>query len=123
MGVLASIIGVVLTSSDDLLSNDKNRGLFPHKSHGQIAAGDLLALASAIMYGTYATYMKRKIEDESRISMRVFFGFVGVFSMTLLLPVFPILHFADIETFELPPSKRVLAIIFVSPCHLSLTIH
>ena len=114
LGVIASIVGVALTSTDDLLSDDANRGLFPHKSHAEIAAGDLLALASAVMYGVYATFMKRRIGDESRINMRIFFGFVGLFSMTLLLPLFPILHFTGIETFEVPPTRHVLAIVLVS---------
>ena len=114
LGVLGSIAGVVLTSVDDLTSDDKDRGLFPHKSHGEIAAGDLLALASAIMYGIYATFMKRRIGDESRVNMRHFFGFVGLFSIPLLFPLFPILHFTGIETFELPTTKHVVAIIVVS---------
>lgn len=114
LGVLGSIVGVVLTSVDDLTSDDKNRGLFPHKSHGEIAVGDLLALASAIMYGIYVTFMKRRIGHESRINMRHFFGFVGLFSMGLLIPLFPFLHFTGIETFELPPSKNVSTIVLVS---------
>ncbi|KAL8821291.1 MAG: hypothetical protein Q9223_000664 [Gallowayella weberi] len=52
VGVIASFAGVVLISTVDISGdNDKNRGLFPHKSSHQITVGDALALLSAILYG------------------------------------------------------------------------
>ena len=108
----------MLISSIDVSSNqDKNRGSFPHKSHKEIAIGDILAFTSAIMYGIYATLMKKRIGDESRVDMTLFFGFVGLFNFVTLLPGFFILHFTGIETFELPPTKRILAIVLVSSNH------
>lgn len=115
IGVLASLGGIVLISSIDVSSNqDKNRGSFPHKSHKEIAIGDILAFTSAIMYGIYTTLMKKKIGDESRVDMTLFFGFVGLFNFATLLPGFFVLHFTGIETFELPPTRRVLTIVLVS---------
>jgi solute carrier family 35 protein F5 len=115
LGVLASLLGVVLISSVDLFGdNDDGRGLFPHKSARQVALGDAMALISAILYGIYAVLMKKRIGDERRISMPVFFGLVGLFNVILLWPGFLILHFTGVETFELPPSSRVTAIILVS---------
>ncbi len=115
IGVLASLGGIILISSIDISSNqDKNRGSFPHKSHREIAIGDILAFTSAIMYGIYATLMKKRIGDESRVDMILFFGFVGLFNFATLLPGFFILHYTGIETFELPPTKRILAIVLVS---------
>lgn len=120
VGVLASLGGIVLISSIDVSSNpDKNRGSFPHKSHKEIAIGDILAFTSAIMYGIYTTLMKKRIGDESRVDMILFFGFVGLFNFITLLPGFFILHFTRIETFELPPTRRILAIVLASSGHIS----
>ena len=114
IGVMASLAGIIMISSIDVTGNqDKNRGSFPHKSHKQIAVGDVLALVSAIMYGIYTTLMKKRIGDESRVDMPMFFGFVGLINLVTLLPGFPILHYTGIETFELPPTKRILAIVLV----------
>lgn len=115
VGVLASLAGIILISSIDITGNqDKNRGSFPHKSHKEIAIGDVLAFTSAVMYGIYTTLMKKRIGDESRVDMPLFFGFVGLFNFITLLPGFFILHFTGIETFELPPTRRILAIVLVS---------
>lgn len=82
IGVLASLAGIILISSVDLTgNNNKNRGSFPRKSHAQLAIGDVLALASALLYGVYATLMKKRIGDEARVDMLLFFGFVGLFNL------------------------------------------
>lgn len=115
VGVLASLTGIILISSVDLTgNNDKNRGSFPHKSHLQLFTGDALALASALLYGVYTSLMKKRIGDESRVDMTLFFGFVGLFNILTLLPGFPVLHFLGVEKFELPPTKRILAIVLIN---------
>ncbi|RMY40629.1 hypothetical protein D0866_01138 [Hortaea werneckii] len=114
LGVLASLAGIVLISSMDLSgtnTDDEHRGDFPDKSAREIAIGDALAFLSAIMYGLYAVFMKKRIDDESRVNMPLFFGLVGLLNVLLLWPGFFILHFAGIETFEMPPSAWVTTII------------
>ncbi|KEQ77850.1 hypothetical protein M436DRAFT_35616 [Aureobasidium namibiae CBS 147.97] len=114
-GVLASLLGVVLISSVDLFgNNDNGRGSFPHKDARQVALGDAMALLSAVLYGVYAVLMKKRIGDERRISMPVFFGLVGLFNVLLLWPGFLVLHFTGVEPFELPPTSRVTTIILVN---------
>ncbi|MCJ1224270.1 hypothetical protein MMC12_000914 [Toensbergia leucococca] len=114
-GVLVSLTGIVLTSFVDLSQdNDKNRGSFPHKSQKQIAIGDALAFASALLYGIYSTFMKKRIRNEARVDMPLFFGLVGLFNMIFLVPGFVFFHFTGIETFQLPPSKRVTAIVLTN---------
>lgn len=121
IGVLASLAGIILISSIDVSGDqDKNRGSFPHKSHKQIAIGDILAFASAVMYGIYTTVMKKRIGDESRADMMMFFGFVGLFNIITLLPGFFVLGLTGIETFELPPTRRILAIVMVFIVRLSI---
>lgn len=120
VGVLASLVGVVLISSIDLSgANDDNRGNFPHKTTAQIAIGDSMAFFSAIIYGVYVTVMKRRVGNEERVNMPLFFGLVGLFNVLFLWPGFFILHYTGIEPFELPPTANVWVIIAVSatrPC-------
>ncbi|KAK4452294.1 putative ras [Podospora aff. communis PSN243] len=114
-GVVASLAGVVLISSVDLsgASND-NRGNFPHKTTAQIAIGDGMALFSAVIYGVYVTVMKRRVGNEDRVNMPLFFGLVGLFNVAFLWPGFFILHFTGIETFELPPTGTIWTIIIAN---------
>ncbi|KAI0833065.1 hypothetical protein F5Y06DRAFT_280726 [Hypoxylon sp. FL0890] len=116
LGVLASLIGIILISTVDLSGsdNDDHRGNFPHKSQRQIAIGDAMALFSAVVYGLYVVVMKRRIGNEDRIDMPLFFGIVGVFNILLLWPLFPILHYTGIEPFEMPPNRMVWSIIFLN---------
>ncbi|KAM3455781.1 hypothetical protein MY3296_002199 [Beauveria thailandica] len=114
-GVLASLIGIVLISTVDLTGNsDEHRGSFPHKTTGQIAIGDSMALISAVVYGMYVTVMKRRVGDEDKVDMRLFFGLVGVFNMLLLWPLFFVFHWTGIEPFQLPPTGKIWAIILAN---------
>ena len=115
IGVLASLAGIILISTVDLSgSTDRNRGSFPHKSPTQIAIGDILALGSAVLYGIYTIFMKKRIGDEGKVDMLLFFGFVGALNMVALWPGFLILHFTGLETFEMPPTSRIWTIVVVS---------
>ena len=114
LGVLASLTGVILIATVDMSGeSDKNRGTFPHKSAKEIAVGNTFALLSAVLYGLYTVLMKKKIGDETRINMPLFFGLVGLINVFLLWPGIIILHFAGVERFELPPTQRVLLIVVV----------
>ncbi|KAK4457767.1 hypothetical protein QBC42DRAFT_34143 [Cladorrhinum samala] len=115
VGVLASLAGVILISSVDLSgANDDNRGSFPHKSTLEIAIGDSMAFFSAIIYGVYVTVMKKRVGNEDKVDMTLFFGLVGLFNVLFLWPGFFILHYTGIETFELPPTGAVWVIIAVN---------
>ncbi|KAK7735670.1 hypothetical protein SLS53_007411 [Cytospora paraplurivora] len=115
VGVLASLVGVVLISTVDLSGkSDEDRGNFPHKSQASIAIGDGMAFFSAIIYGLYVTVMKRRVGDEDRVNMPLFFGLVGVLNLVLLWPGFFILHWTGIEPFSWPPTGQVWAIILLN---------
>eukprot|EP00956_Cyclotella_meneghiniana_P031477 scaffold82729_cov40-Cyclotella_meneghiniana.AAC.3 len=50
--------------------------------------GDMAGLLSAIGYGAYTVLLRHLCpKDESRMSMQLFFGYVGVLNMTILLPI------------------------------------
>ncbi|KAF2011211.1 hypothetical protein BU24DRAFT_354036 [Aaosphaeria arxii CBS 175.79] len=115
LGVTASLAGIILISSVDIAGDtDENRGSFPHKTSRELAIGDAMAFFSAVLYGFYAVFMKKRIADESKVNMPLFFGLVGIFNIVLLWPGLIILHFTGIEPFELPPTKRILTIVLVN---------
>ncbi|RMZ71241.1 vacuolar membrane [Pyrenophora seminiperda CCB06] len=115
IGVLASLGGVALISMVDVSGGtDENRGSFPHKTPRELAIGDVMAFVSAALYGFYTVFMKSKIGDETKVNMPLFFGLVGLCNIVLLWPGFIILHFTGIETFELPPSSRILNIVLIN---------
>lgn len=115
LGVLASLAGIALISSIDVSGDtDENRGSFPHKTPRELAIGDAMAFLSAVLYGFYAVFMKKRIGDESKVNMPLFFGLVGLFNVILLWPGMIILHLLSIEKFELPPTNRILTIVLVN---------
>jgi solute carrier family 35 protein F5 len=122
IGVLASLAGIVLISTVDLSGkdNDENRGNFPHKSQGQIALGDAMAFGSAVMYGIYTVVMKKRVGNEDRVSMPLFFGLVGFFNVLILWPGFLIFHFTGFEKFGLPPTGKVWTVVMVGSVQLPL---
>lgn len=124
IGVGASLTGIILISSIDLAGdNDDNRGKFPHKSREEMAIGDTMAFISAVMYGVYAIVMKKRIGNEDRVNMPLFFGLVGFFNVLFLWPGFVLLHVTGVETFQLPPTGKVWTIIMVRPSHTSCQHH
>lgn len=99
LGVGASLVGVILISTVDMSgTSDEDRGSFPHKTTAQIAIGDSMAFLSAVIYGIYVTVMKRRVPNEDKVDMQLFFGLVGVFNLMLLWPLFFILHWTGLET-------------------------
>ncbi|KAF9354853.1 hypothetical protein BGX26_007265 [Mortierella sp. AD094] len=126
VAVCASVIGVVLVSESD-------RGENPHVLlNGNFAAsntfiditeptapaaplfGDFLALMSALFYGCYTVLLKVRIQNESRVNMSLFFGFVGLFNLVLLWPMFGVLHWTGVEPFELPKDSKVIWMIGIN---------
>lgn len=83
-----------------------------------VLLGDMLALLSALCYGVYSILLKLKVKDDSRIDMKLFFGFVGVFNIVFLWPSLIIVHYLKLETFELPPTGDVWFVILFN-CMIS----
>ena len=71
--------------------------------------GNVFSLASAVCYGLYAVWLKRKVpkEDEEEFNFSLFLGFVGLFNTILLLPVFLVLNYTGVETFEMPNGEAL----------------
>ncbi|RKP39569.1 hypothetical protein BJ085DRAFT_20315 [Dimargaris cristalligena] len=94
--VVASIGGVYLVTTSVTQSAEEGP-----RGHTRLV-GDILAIVSAFFYGCYTILIKLKIDNEDRVHMPTFLGFVGLFNLVLLWPIFFVLHYTNVEPFELP---------------------
>ncbi|XP_070570117.1 solute carrier family 35 member F5-like [Ptychodera flava] len=102
VSVLFTIAGIVLVCmSDNSVQDD------------QVQLGALWALCGALLYAVYLVMLKRKVDNEERIDIPMFFGFVGLFTLLLLWPCFFFLNYTHWEGFELP-SKMALIYLAVN---------
>lgn len=69
--------------------------------------GNTFAFGSAILYGFYTTLLKRQVGDERNLNTKLFFGFVGVYTLLGLWPMVYLLDYFNIEKFALPPSPKI----------------
>lgn len=72
----------------------------------RVPTGIILALVSAFFYATYIVFLRKKVDHEDKMDIPMFFGFVGLFNLTLLWPLFFILHYGHWEEFEWPNSRQ-----------------
>jgi len=72
-----------------------------------------LALLSAFFYAAYLVLVKRKNDTEERIDLPLFFGFVGIWNIFLMWPMFFVLNFSRIEPFQMPNQKQ-FAVLFLN---------
>ncbi|WPK26778.1 hypothetical protein PUMCH_004139 [Australozyma saopauloensis] len=111
-GILLSFSGVILVSKID--SWDES---VPDGAPSSLSAwGNILALVGALIYGLYTILLKHKISKPNSTSERIlnthlFFGFVGLFSLTMLWPLILVLHYTGAETFQFPNTYHILLIL------------
>ncbi|CAI2173665.1 16576_t:CDS:2 [Funneliformis geosporum] len=110
VAVLISFFGVYLISNGDT-SNKPNDSLHPTNNS---LFGDFLALIGAFFYGCYTILLKLRIQNESRVNMPLFFGFVGIFNVILLWPLFWLLHFVGLEPFQLPQNSTIWIMVAIN---------
>lgn len=117
---LNKVIGIVLSFSGVLIVtrlDSIDQGNLPAASGPlQVLWGNALALAGALIYGVYTILLKHKITVPNSTTERVldthlFFGFVGLFCAVFLWPVILFLHFAGLESLELPLSRYVVLLL------------
>ncbi|CAH1981810.1 unnamed protein product [Acanthoscelides obtectus] len=99
IAVIISISGIVMVSYSDF------------SLESQIPFGAILSMLSAFFYSTYLVFLKREVDHEDKIDIPLFFGFVGLFNLILLWPLFFILHFSKVETFELPTKEQMMLLL------------
>ncbi|GAA5878806.1 hypothetical protein JCM16303_007190 [Sporobolomyces ruberrimus] len=125
IAVVLSILGVAVVSLNDSHValpptapspplDPSKRPPFTHPAFSHPLLGDLLALISALAYAAYVLLLKVQIRSEARVSMTLFFGFVGLWNIVLLWPVGVVLHFTGIEVFEVPRGGELWASIMIN---------
>lgn len=129
LGSLVSFMGILLVTHSDYYNYDYDYPPITKPSetnwlfsilmiHGnnpfKMFIGNLLALLGALFYSIYSILLKHKVQDESRLNMQVFFGFVGFFTMVLFWPIMILLQYMGWETFELPPTNRIAVIVLLN---------
>ncbi|EER35589.1 conserved hypothetical protein [Candida tropicalis MYA-3404] len=108
--VIASCAGVFMVS---LSNNSGNEGKFQPKNP---LLGNLLALCAALMYAFYLLIMKFKCGTGNRTTNeRRLFGYVGIITFILGIPILYVIDVLDIEKFEFPPpSNSILASVIIN---------
>ncbi|KAJ1967393.1 hypothetical protein IWQ62_001888 [Dispira parvispora] len=108
LSAVASLAGVVLVMTGTKGGDQDDQTVSNH------ILGASLAVAGAFFYGCYTILIKLKIGNEDRIHMPTFLGFVGVFNLIFLWPLFFLFHFTGVEVFELPPSSALWGLILLN---------
>jgi solute carrier family 35, member F5 len=72
--------------------------------------GIVLSVMSAFFYACYLVLVKRKNDTDEKIDIIEFFGFVGLWNILLLWPLFLVLNFSQVETFEMPNRRQFLVL-------------
>ncbi|KAJ3868761.1 hypothetical protein EV359DRAFT_31665 [Lentinula novae-zelandiae] len=113
--VSTSFVGVLLVAlSDSSQTSSESENLVSTSISIRHALGDSLAVFSAVFYAFYVILLKVRIRSESRIDMKMFFGFVGLFNIILCWPIGVILHVTGVERFELPSSEKAVGALLVN---------
>jgi len=76
--------------------------------------GDFLAILAAFMYGCYTVLMKLWIKDDSRVSMILYLGLVGLWNTICLWPLFFLFNYFDFEKFQLPGSTKLIGFLVMN---------
>ncbi|XP_072033708.1 solute carrier family 35 member F5-like [Amphiura filiformis] len=73
--------------------------------HDHVKLGSLWALCGAFLYAVYLVMLRNKVDNEDRIDIPMFFGFVGLFNFILIWPGLVALHYFNLEKWEMPTPK------------------
>jgi drug/metabolite transporter (DMT)-like permease len=99
--VFTTILGVWFISFDDL-----SRGT-------EMFTGDMYSLFAAIFYALYAVGLGVLVKSDD-FEFGSFLGFVGVINCLITLPLLFVLHWKNIEIFEMPPAKELYLLFIYS---------
>lgn len=66
--------------------------------------GDGLCLLSAFFYGLYTVILRKELADDEKVSMTLFFGCIGLFNLTLFMPVLMVYHWYHPEILHQSPN-------------------
>lgn len=124
LGLIISFVGIVIVVVKSTpVSNQSNIDQFSYTS---IIIGNILALLGALIYGIYSTFFKRSLThisnignstykaSSSNIDIKLYLGFVGLFTFVGLWPVLILFDYFGWETFEFKWDVRVISVIIMN---------
>ncbi|KAJ1616524.1 hypothetical protein T492DRAFT_1106074 [Pavlovales sp. CCMP2436] len=109
---LAKLAGVLLCMGGNVLTAFADRESHSGPTSSRVVAGDLICLLGALLYGLYTVLIRRLMPDDSRFSLALFFGLLGLANGLALLPVVLALHFSGVEPLD-GLSGRLIGMIVV----------
>lgn len=117
MGIILSFTGVLIVTKIDASSSSNDPNL--NDNNLLVVWGNLLALSGALIYGVYTILLKFKVmipnsTKERYLNTHLFFGFVGVYCLIFVWPVLVVLHYTNVETFELPSSSYTMTLLLTN---------
>jgi solute carrier family 35, member F5 len=77
-----TVVGLVDTSDRSSSSSSSN------SSSSRSLLGDLLAVASAALYGVYSTLLAVHVPDDTSVAMPLLFGYLGIITAAACAPLF-----------------------------------
>ncbi|CCF59867.1 hypothetical protein KAFR_0I00860 [Kazachstania africana CBS 2517] len=107
-GLVVSFMGIVILVTN---SNADPVSQF-HSNPYYTMIGNILALSSAFIYGVYSTLFKKLINK--KLNIKLFFGFIGIFSLVTFWPVLLLLHVTKIEILQFPSNTKILSIVILN---------
>ncbi|ELT94817.1 hypothetical protein CAPTEDRAFT_20302 [Capitella teleta] len=96
---LSKIVAVIISIGGVVLVTFSNK-----EFTSDVPLGALWSLLGALLYAIYLVLLRRRVDNEDKLNMPMFLGFVGVFAVLLFWPGFFIVHFTKTESFEWPNS-------------------
>ncbi|EHN02928.1 Thi74p [Saccharomyces cerevisiae x Saccharomyces kudriavzevii VIN7] len=107
LGLFVSLFGIILI----VMQSSKQRDSV---SASSFFIGNTLALLGSFGYSVYTTLLKYEVSSKSlQLDIKMFLGYVGIFTFLLFWPVLIILDISHLETFELPNDFHTLFLLLL----------
>lgn len=110
--IIFSTIGILLINfSESIEKDDTESPIFKPKNP---ILGNTLAICGALMYALYLIMMKLKYSIAKKTTnKRRLFGFVGLFTFLIGIPILFLIDYFEVEKFELPPPNKQIVILII----------
>lgn len=129
LSMILCALGILIISATPITAKESSNSLtyaylFSPKLESTRFYGNIIAFTATIFYAFHEIYYDRilsELNNSIHNAMKVL-GVVGIISTALFWIAFPLLHFYEIEIFEIPCPKHVISILSVSILYLISTV-
>ncbi|CAI1856934.1 hypothetical protein SEUBUCD646_0B05400 [Saccharomyces eubayanus] len=107
-GLFVSLFGIILI----VVQSSKERDSV---SASSFFIGNTLALLGSFGYSVYTTLLKYEVSSKGlQLDIKLFLGYVGIFTFLLFWPILIILDLSHWETFELPNNSHTFFLVLLN---------